>query len=47
MIGGPSDYFGWTEFSVPTELLDDVAHGRELAITGSSGKQLVVSLKGR
>ncbi|MGO6819817.1 hypothetical protein ACCS67_34015 [Rhizobium brockwellii] len=46
MIGGPSDYSGWTEFSVPVELLDGVAHGRELAITGSSGKQVVVSLKG-
>ncbi|WP_155251647.1 hypothetical protein [Rhizobium leguminosarum] len=46
VIGGPSDYSGWTEFSVPVELLDSVAHGRELAITGSSGKQVVVSLKG-
>ncbi|MCW1754956.1 hypothetical protein [Rhizobium acaciae] len=46
LIGAPSDYSGWTEFTVPKELLDEVAHGHELAITGSSGKQVVVSLKG-
>jgi hypothetical protein len=46
LIGGPSDYFGWTEFTVSAELLAEVAHGRELAITGSSGKQVVLSLKG-
>ncbi|MGO7347457.1 hypothetical protein ACCS92_08960 [Rhizobium ruizarguesonis] len=46
LIGGQSDYFGWTQFEVPDDLLDEAAHGRALAITASNGKQLVVSLKG-
>ncbi|TBA50486.1 hypothetical protein [Rhizobium ruizarguesonis] len=46
LIGGSNDYFWWTEFSASKELLDEAPHGRELAITASDGKQVVVSLKG-
>lgn len=46
LIGAPSDYSGWTEFTVSKELVEEAAHGSELVIVASGGKQLVVSLKG-
>jgi hypothetical protein len=45
--GGGSDYFGWHEFGqLPMELLDQMAQGTELAVTGAKGERVAVSLTG-
>jgi hypothetical protein len=45
--GDQSDYFGWHEFDqLPMELLDQMAQGKELAITGAKGERVAVSLAG-
>ena len=45
--GAESDYFSWHEFSqLPMELLDQMAQGKELAVTGAKGERVVVSLTG-
>lgn len=45
--GGQSDYFGWHEFGeLSVDLLDQISHGNELAITGMTGERAVVGLEG-
>ncbi|MGO6724538.1 hypothetical protein ACCS51_26635 [Rhizobium ruizarguesonis] len=45
--GGESDYFGWHEFGqLPMELLDLMAQGTELAVTGAKGERVAVRLTG-
>ncbi|MBY3245140.1 hypothetical protein HFO16_27765 [Rhizobium laguerreae] len=45
--GGESDYFGWHEFGqLPTELLEQMSTGKELAVTGAKGERIAVSLRG-
>lgn len=45
--GGQNDYFGWHEFAeLSVDLLDQISHGDELAITGMTGERVVVGLKG-
>ncbi|MGR9195370.1 hypothetical protein [Rhizobium leguminosarum] len=45
--GGQSDYFSWHEFGqLPTELLDQMSQGREMAVTGAKGERVTVSLTG-
>ncbi|MBY5473589.1 hypothetical protein HFO86_25690 [Rhizobium leguminosarum] len=42
-----SDYFSWHEFGqLPMELLDQMAQGTELAVTGAKGERVAVSLTG-
>ncbi|TBB03874.1 hypothetical protein [Rhizobium ruizarguesonis] len=45
--GDQSDYFSWHEFGqLPMELLEQMAQGKELAVTGAKGDRVVVSLTG-
>jgi hypothetical protein len=45
--GSESDYFSWHEFGqLPMELLDQMAQGTELAVTGAKGERVAVSLTG-
>ncbi|MDK4733534.1 hypothetical protein [Rhizobium sp. CNPSo 3490] len=45
--GGQNDYFGWHEFDkLSVDLLDQISHGNELAITGMTGERVVVGLQG-
>ncbi|RFB99340.1 hypothetical protein B5K11_02610 [Rhizobium leguminosarum bv. trifolii] len=45
--GSQSDYFGWHEFDqLPVDLLDQISHGNELAVTGAKGERAIVSLTG-
>ncbi|TAU15513.1 hypothetical protein ELI47_37955 [Rhizobium ruizarguesonis] len=45
--GSESDYFSWHEFGqLPKELLDQMAQGTELAVTGAKGERVAVSLTG-
>lgn len=45
--GSESDYFGWHEFGeLSMELLGQISHGNELAITGMKGERVLVGLQG-
>jgi hypothetical protein len=45
--GGQNDYFGWHEFDqLNMDLLDQMAQGTELAVTGTKGERVVVDLTG-
>ncbi len=45
--GDQSDYFSWYEFGqLPMELLEQIAQGKELAVTGAKGERVVVDLTG-
>jgi hypothetical protein len=45
--GGESDYFSWHEFAqLPMELLEQMAQGKELAVTAAKGERIVVGLGG-
>jgi hypothetical protein len=45
--GGESNYFTWHEFGrLPMDLIDQVAQGKELAVTGAKGERVVVGLTG-
>ena len=45
--GVQSDYFGWHEFDqLDMGLLDQMAQGKELAVTGAKGERVVVNLRG-
>lgn len=45
--GGQNDYFGWHEFGeLSVDLLNQISNGNELAITGTKGERVVVSLNG-